>query len=51
MNMSKIILIPLETIVDDIWGKKCIPKREAMEKRLKEYIDKPHCGNESIDYR
>lgn len=51
MNMSKIILTPLETIVDDVWGKKGMPKHEAMEKRLKEDIDKSHCGNESIDYR
>jgi hypothetical protein len=33
--MAKMKLTPLSAVVDDVWGKKGTPKRDAMEALLK----------------
>lgn len=37
-------LTPLSTIVDEVWGKKGSPKRDAMERQLKEEVNSYHLG-------
>ena len=37
-------LTPLSDIVDDVWGKKGPPKRDAMEKQLQNDINAYHVG-------
>ena len=37
-------LTPLSDIVDDLWGKKGTPKRDAMEKQLQNDINAYHVG-------
>ena len=37
-------LTPLSDIVDDVWGKKGTPKRDAMEKQLQKDINAYHVG-------
>lgn len=37
-------LTPLSDIVDDVWGKKGTPKRDAMEKQLQNDINAYHVG-------
>lgn len=37
--MAKINLTPLEVLTDDVFGKKGTPKRDEMEKKLKEEVD------------
>ena len=34
--MAKMNLTPLSTMVDEVWGKKGTPRRDAMEEQLKE---------------
>ena len=34
--MAQMNLTPLSEVVDDVWGKKGSPERDAMEARLKE---------------
>lgn len=36
--MAPMKLTPLSEVVDEVWGEKGTPKREAMEKQLKEEI-------------
>ena len=42
--MAQINLTPLSDIVDDVWGKKGTPKRDAMEKQLQNDINAYHVG-------
>ena len=37
-------LTPLSDIVDDVWGQKGTPKRDAMEKQLQNDINAYHVG-------
>lgn len=37
--MAQIKLTPLSEVVDEIWGKEGAPKRDAMEKQLKEEVN------------
>lgn len=42
--MEKMKLTPLSTIVDEVWGKEGTPKRDAMEKQLKEETNSYYLG-------
>ncbi len=42
--MTQINLTPLSDMVDDVWGKKGTPKRDAMEKQLQKDINAYHVG-------
>ncbi|MDY2828622.1 MAG: helix-turn-helix transcriptional regulator [Sodaliphilus sp.] len=42
--MAQMNLTPLSDIVDDVWGKKGTPKRDAMEKQLQNDINAYHVG-------
>ena len=37
--MSKMTFRPADSLVDDVWGKRGTPDRDAMETRLKEEAD------------
>ena len=45
--MAKMNLTPLGEIVDEVWGKKGTPERDAMEAQLKEEIH-AYCVGEAI---
>lgn len=42
--MAKMKLTPLSVIVDEVWGEKGTPERDAMEARLKEELQAHHIG-------
>ena len=42
--MAKMNLTPLSVIVDDVWGEKGTPERDAMEARLKEEMQAYYIG-------
>ena len=45
--MAQVNLTPLSTVVDEVWGKEGTPKRDAMEKQLKEDVNS-YCLGEAI---
>lgn len=42
--MAKMNLTPLSVVVDDVWGEKGTPKRDAMETQLKEDLQAYYIG-------
>ena len=42
--MAQMNLTPLSEVVDDVWGKKGSPERDAMEARLKEDLQAYYIG-------
>ena len=42
--MAKMNLTPLSTMVDEVWGKKGTPRRDAMEEQLKEEVNSHSLG-------
>lgn len=42
--MAKIKLTPLSTVIDEVWGEKGTPKRDAMEEHLKEEVNSYFLG-------
>ena len=42
--MAKMNLTPLSTMVDEVWGKKGTPRRDAMEEQLKEEVNSYYLG-------
>lgn len=42
--MAKIDLTPLSVVVDEVWGEKGTPERDAMEARLKEDLQAYYIG-------
>lgn len=42
--MTKINLTPLSVIVDEVWGEKGTPERDAMEAKLEEELHAYHIG-------
>ncbi len=42
--MAKMNFTPLNELVDEVWGKKGKPERDAMEAKLKEEINAWHVG-------
>lgn len=42
--MAQINLTPLSAVVDEVWGKEGIPKRDAMEKQLKDEVNSYYVG-------
>lgn len=42
--MAKMDLTPLSAVVDDVWGKKGTPERDAMEAKLKEDLQAYYIG-------
>ena len=42
--MAKINLTPLSVIVDEVWGEKGTPERDAMEAKLKEELQAYYIG-------
>ena len=42
--MAKLNLTQLATVVDEVWGKKGTPKRDAMEEQLKEDVNSFYLG-------
>ena len=42
--MAKMDLTPLSVVVDEVWGEKGTPERDAMEARLKEDLQAYYIG-------
>lgn len=42
--MAKINLTPLSIVIDEVWGEKGTPKRDAMEEHLKEEVNSYFLG-------
>ena len=42
--MAQINLTPLSAVVDEVWGKEGTPKRDAMEKQLKDEVNSYYVG-------
>ncbi|MDO4929644.1 MAG: helix-turn-helix transcriptional regulator [Bacteroidales bacterium] len=42
--MAKINLTPLSVVVDEVWGEKGTPERDAMETKLREELQAYHIG-------
>ena len=42
--MAKINLTQLSTVIDEVWGEKGTPKRDAMEEQLKEEVNSYFLG-------
>lgn len=42
--MAKNNLTPLSTVIDEVWGEKGTPKRDAMEEHLKEEVNSYFLG-------
>lgn len=42
--MAKMNLTPLSTMVDEVWGKKGTPRRDAMEEQLKKEVNSYYLG-------
>lgn len=42
--MAKMNLIPLSVVVDEVWGEKGTPERDAMEAKLKEDLQAYYIG-------
>lgn len=42
--MAQMKLTPLSEVVDEVWGEKGTPKRDAMEKQLKEEVNSYNVG-------
>lgn len=45
-DMSQVNLTPLSAVVDDVWGEKGSPRRDAMERRLQAEVERGRAGRD-----
>lgn len=45
-DMSQVHLTPLSAIVDEVWGEKGSPRRDAMERRLRAEVERGRVGRD-----
>ena len=45
-DMSQVHLTPLSAIVDEVWGEKGSPRRDAMERRLQAEVERGRAGRD-----
>lgn len=43
-DMSQVNLTPLSAVVDEVWGEKGSPRRDAMERRLRAEVERAETG-------
>lgn len=43
-DMSQVHLTPLSAVVDEVWGEKGSPRRDAMERRLQAEVERGRAG-------
>ena len=46
--MAQVNLTPLSAVVDEVWGEKGTPRRDAMEKQLKDEVNSYRLGAASL---
>ncbi len=45
-DMSQVNLTPLPAVVDEVWGEKGSPRRDAMERRLQAEVERGRAGRD-----
>lgn len=45
-DMSQVNLTPLSAVVDEVWGEKGSPRRDAMERRLQAEVERGRAGRD-----
>lgn len=45
-GMSQVNLTPLSAVVDEVWGEKGSPRRDAMERRLQAEVERGRAGRD-----
>ena len=45
-DMSLVHLTPLSAVVDEVWGEKGTPRRDAMERRLRAEVERGRAGRD-----
>ncbi len=45
-DMSQVNLTPLSAVVDEVWGEKGSPRRDAMERRLRAEVELGRAGRD-----
>lgn len=45
-DMSQVHLTPLSAVVDEVWGEKGGPRRDAMERRLRAEVARGRAGRD-----
>lgn len=45
-DMSQVHLTPLSAVVDEVWGEKGSPRRDAMERRLQAEVELGRAGRD-----
>lgn len=45
-DMSQVNLTPLSAVVDEVWGEKGSPRRDAMERRLRPEVERDRAGRD-----
>lgn len=45
-DMSQVNLTPLSAVVDEVWGEKGSPRRDAMERRLRPEVERGRAGRD-----
>ena len=45
-DMSQVNLAPLSAVVDEVWGEKGSPRRDAMERRLQAEVERGRAGRD-----
>ena len=45
-DMSQVHLTPLSAVVDEVWGEKGSPRRDAMERRLLAEVERGRAGRD-----
>lgn len=44
--MGQVNLTPLSAVVDEVWGEKGSPRRDAMERRLQAEVERGRAGRD-----
>ena len=45
-DMRQVHLTPLSAVVDEVWGEKGSPRRDAMERRLQAEVERGRAGRD-----
>ena len=45
-DISQVHLTPLSVVVDEVWGEKGSPRRDAMERRLRAEVERGRAGRD-----
>lgn len=45
-DMSQVHLTPLSAVVDEVWGEKGSPRRDAMARRLRAEVERGRAGRD-----